>query len=132
LGTAGTGGGGSFGLIVAGGAVSLDRVEIATRDGGAGGAGGRGGSGGSGGGGGSGRSGDGILGASGQGGNGGRGGDGGHGGGGGGGPSIGILEIGAPQVSLLTVTYSLGNGGSGGVSVGNPGQPGLRAERHAN
>jgi hypothetical protein len=130
-GMAGTGGGGSFGLIVAGGAVSLDRVEIVTRDGGIGGAGGTGGPGGDGGSGGSGRRNDGVLGASGQGGNGGNGGTGGHGGGGGGGPSIGILEVGSPQVSLLAVNFTLGNGGSGGSSSGNPGQAGLRAERHS-
>jgi hypothetical protein len=130
-GNAGTGGGGSFGLIVAGGAVSLDRVEIVTRNGGIGGAGGSGGPGGDGGSGGSGRRNSGILGASGQGGNGGSGGAGGHGGGGGGGPSIGILEVGSPDLSLLAVSFTLGNGGSGGSSGGNPGQAGLRAERHA-
>ena len=64
------------------------------------------------------------------GGDGGNGGDGGPGGPGGGGPSIGVWS-GDSTVSTDNVTFSLGEGGPGGVAIkGANGAPGIRQEIH--
>ena len=129
----GKGGGGSFGIFVYGAGITVEKTIIKTGSGGTGGSGGAGGQGGSGGSGGAGgphgdndSQGDGA-----PGGRGGRGGDGGHGGGGGGGPSIGIFC--SPNGLLINVsgtTFQTGQGGAGGLSQGNPGQVGLRADTY--
>lgn len=116
----GGGGGGSFGIVSFSSDVIIDGNTIVTQPGGAGGDGGNGGAGGGGGGGGLGATNcTAEVGAGGNGGNGGAGGDGGSGSGGSGGPSIGIVSLGVPLVTLgsnaITVD-SGGPGGSGGAS----------------
>ena len=135
-GTGGKGGGASIGVLILGQTVA----EVADNDisTGAGGTGGTGGTAGSGGGGGSGGSGgtrscewpfgSPCSGYGGDGGDGSRGGRGGYGGGGGGGPSAGVVEDAAATATLSGNVFTLGQGGAGGFSWGNAGQPGETVE----
>ena len=66
----------------------------------------------------------------GAGGQGGNGTTGGAGGGGGGGPSVGIALVGTSTPTLGGVLYSLGAGGLGGSSTGNPGTHGIQDNTH--
>jgi len=141
-GTGGTGGysaGGSFGVYVWSGSITVRTCHIATLGGGNGGAGGNRGNGGQGGlpgigsqsgtgnfYGGSGEQDDGSNG--GRGGYGGDGGHGGYGGGGAGGPSVGVLRGGGASVVLQGAnTFAVGPGGGGGSSGGNSGPTGPSA-----
>ena len=132
----GTGGGASFGVLLVGLSVAeITDNEITTGVGGIGGSGSNGQSGGYGG---VGRRGgyracDSIItswctGAGGRGGDGSTGGRGGHGGGGGGGPSIGIVEGADASATQSGNVFTLGGGGTGGVSAGNDGPTGESVE----
>ena len=130
----GQGGGGSFAVYLWSSSVSLTNVEMRTGNGGAGGDGASGGTGGTGGasgpggpyGGGSEQD-DGSNG--GAGGSGGAGGDGGAGGGGGGGPAIGVSCNGSTLALDAGNTYVLGNAGTAGSSLVNPGSAGTQAQK---
>ena len=127
----GGGGGGSFGVFAFNSSVTLTNVSITTGDGGIGGDGGVGGAGGAGGLGGLGGVGRGDAAEGGRGGSGGGGGSGGSGGGGGGGPSVGVFRFSSSLTQSL-VTYTLGNGGPGGIGPGAAGEgtQGIRQETH--
>jgi hypothetical protein len=128
-GQGGQGGGGSFGVLAiqASTAVVTDNT-ITTAGGGAGGSGGS-----------SGARGPGGLGAwtpcwggwngaGGLGGNGGDGGLGGKGAGGAGGMSVGILQVSSPRMTATANTTLLGPAGTGGVSSGSSGAPGIQSD----
>jgi hypothetical protein len=123
----GRAGGASLGvfLVDSTGAVIVD-CSIESGDGGAGGRGGRGGDGGSGGsGGGGGSNCTDEIGRGGAGGNGGNGGRGGHGGGGAGGASYSIVLVSTIPGDLSSSTFTFGQGGAGGTSLGHAGAAGL-------
>ncbi|MFZ4738375.1 MAG: MopE-related protein [Bradymonadia bacterium] len=97
-GNAAQGGGGSFGVLLVGGHLTLVEVIVQSSVGGEGGAGGNGGAAGVGASGGAGGSRSGTAGRGGNGGNGGNGGCGGHAGGAAGGPSFAVLRVAPPRV----------------------------------
>jgi hypothetical protein len=115
-GMSGTGGGASFGVLLANGSsVTIAGNLIMTLGGGQGGGGGEGGTGGLGGPGGRGGAGnDAGTGRGGNGGNGGNGAPGGHGGGGAGGPSIGIVEDAESSSTRAGNVFTIGPAGAGG------------------
>lgn len=132
-GTGGSGGGGSIGIYLSNSTVNISYSTIATKNGGNGGSGGVGGIGSAGGAGGpggyyggGGEQDDGSMGA--DGGAGGKGGDGGYGGGGGGGPAVCIMKYGSSNVTLNSVTFSRGSGGTGGWSGGATGWNGISVD----
>jgi hypothetical protein len=134
-GAGGHSGGGSFAVYLFASAARIEFSTLVTGNGGQGGSGGDGGAGGIHGVGGSGgpyggssEQDDGGFGA--RGGDGGDGGRGGHGGGGAGGPSIGVLRANGSTPQLTSVTFTLGSGGMGGNSSGNPGTNGMAATMH--
>jgi|APLak6261679142_1056127.scaffolds.fasta_scaffold00540_1 hypothetical protein len=127
--TGGTAGGSSFAVfLVNSSGVVISNCTLSSGSAGSGGAGGSGGSGGTGGTGGAGATTcTGQVGRGGNGGAGGNGGRGGHGGGGSGGLSYALYKVNsAPMVSA--VTYSHGNAGTGGASLGNAGAAGTAAD----
>ncbi|QAT82254.1 putative lipoprotein [Corallococcus coralloides] len=144
-GTGGGGGGASIALLLIDAHATLDaNAQLVTRGGGAGGRGGVGGNGGPGGSGGTGgararldvpppsgnptREYSNYGGAGGSGGRGGAGGPGGVGGGGAGGPSVGVwCALDAGFSFQLGSEITLGNGGEGGASTGNPGDIGAQS-----
>lgn len=141
-GTGGKGGGASISLLLLESSVSVEEgTSLTTRGGGRGGRGGNGGGGGAGGAGGPGGTGTSNNissaggtqyttsgGNGGPGGTGGNGGNGGAGGGGAGGPSVGVWcdASARPEIADAGVTFTLGAGGPGGESQGNPGDAGMQ------
>lgn len=132
-GKGGGGGGASIGIYLSSSNISISFSNIGSKNGGNGGSGGVGGWGSAGGAGGaggyyggSGEQDDGSMGA--DGGAGGKGGDGGYGGGGGGGPSVCIMKYGSSNVTLNSVTFTRGAGGTGGWSGGATGWNGISVD----
>ncbi|MEC7752023.1 MAG: hypothetical protein VX405_11010 [Myxococcota bacterium] len=124
----GGGGGASVAVLVLSGAADFESCSFITGGGGDGGAGVAGQRGGRGGDGGTRGQNEDDSGAGGAGGAGGSGGDGGGGGGGGGGPSVGIWSVDGTDFDVTGCTFDLANGGRGGGSVAQPGEPGAREQ----